>query len=104
MKLELNGKIFAAPRPKTKLYRKALLMRESIDMENFNVETLDELVEFVVEVFNHQFTIDDIYEYQEPDETMDTCVECLHYVAGGKEQEDNKKKAIKGSRKTQKSS
>lgn len=92
MKIELivNGEIktyipcFISGR----LFRNAIRMQRKVQETGLSVETLDELVGFVVTVFNNQFTIDDFYDGVEAKELFPTIMniigDCIN-VSGNKE-------------------
>lgn len=64
LRIDGNNKTFTNDFVKARVFRNALKMNEKMREEgqNISVETFDELVSFVVNVFDGQFTIDDFYD------------------------------------------
>ncbi|MGE7131254.1 phage tail assembly chaperone G [Lysinibacillus xylanilyticus] len=64
--LKINGqeKIFSNDFVKARVFRNALKMNEKMRKEGneISVETFDEMISFVVNVFDNQFTIDDVWD------------------------------------------
>lgn len=52
--------------------RKALQMRTELNLNNLSVEDVDTVINFVVEVFDKQFTFDDVYDGIEYDNLIPT--------------------------------
>ncbi|USK78956.1 hypothetical protein LHV56_19185 [Peribacillus frigoritolerans] len=95
MKIELNEKTYIAPPAKAKMFRRALVITKEYDLENITADTLDELLQFVVEVFGEKFTIEDIYEYHLSGDLIGLVSETIQFVVNPKGQsdgEDDKKK------------
>jgi hypothetical protein len=92
MKLELNEKTYVAKQPKAKMFRKALVLTKENDLTDLNPELLDEVLSFVCEVFNDQFTIDDIYDNIDSDEISALVQNTLEFVIKPKEAPANAKK------------
>ena len=42
--------------------RKALELRKEMNLNNLSVEDIDTSINFVVDVFSNQFTVDDVYD------------------------------------------
>lgn len=64
--LRINGedKTFINDFVKARVFRNALKMNEKMREEgnNISVSTFDEMIEFVVTVFDKQFTVDDVWD------------------------------------------
>lgn len=64
--LHIDGKekTFSNTFIKARIFRNALKLNEKMQKEgnNISVETFDEMVGFIVTVFDQQFTIDDIWD------------------------------------------
>jgi hypothetical protein len=52
--------------------RKALELRKDINLNNLSTEDVDTVTNFVVEVFENQFTFDDVYDGLEYDNIIPT--------------------------------
>jgi hypothetical protein len=86
---EKNEKRYVAPPAKAKHFRKALVITKEYDLENITAGTLDELLAFVVDVFQNQFTIDDIYDGLPSADLIPLIAETIQHVVG---EVDDKKK------------
>lgn len=64
--LRINGedKTFINDFVKARVFRNALKMNEKMREEgnDISVSTFDEMIEFVVTVFDNQFTVDDVWD------------------------------------------
>lgn len=82
--LFLNGeeKTFTVPFVKARMFRRALEIYKKYDLNDIDVETLDILVSYVVELFNNQFTIDDVYDGVSSDKFVSTILDCINDVIG----------------------
>lgn len=82
--LFINGeeKTFTVPFVKARMFRRALEITKKYDLNDVDVETLDVLVSYVVELFNNQFTIDDIYDGVPADKLIPTILDCINKVVG----------------------
>jgi hypothetical protein len=91
--LFINGeeKTFTVPFVKARMFRRALEITKKYDLNDVNVETLDVLVSYVVELFNNQFTIDDVYDGIPADKLISTILDCINSVVGvaGKSNDPN---------------
>lgn len=88
-------KTFNAPFIKARMFRKALEFNQKMDFKNLGVEEIDELIGFVCELFNNQFTIDEFYDGLPVENLMPTIVEAMESVTGkanGESDEGNGKK------------
>ncbi|WP_054637183.1 phage tail assembly chaperone G [Thalassobacillus sp. C254] len=62
--LSVNGeeKIFTVPFIKARHYRKALEITKAVNLNNVSHTELDELVGFITDVFDNQFSVDEFYD------------------------------------------
>jgi hypothetical protein len=60
--IEDKEKIFYAPYIKGRIFRRALEMNKKLNAGEVDVEVSDELVTFVCEVFNNQFTPAEVWD------------------------------------------
>jgi len=68
--------------------RKALELRTEMNLNNLSVEDIDTVINFVVEVFDKQFTSDDVYDGLTYDELIETIFEGIFMnVMQGRKQE-----------------
>jgi hypothetical protein len=63
--IDEKEKTFYAPFIKGRILRRALQINNTLNGGDLGVEALDELVSFVCEVFNNQFTPDDVWDGME---------------------------------------
>ncbi|KAA0944152.1 hypothetical protein FQ087_18685 [Sporosarcina sp. ANT_H38] len=86
MKIELildgKEKIYMVPFIKSRMYRKLLVIKKSMDFTNIGEVEMDELVGFVCEIFNGQFTIDEFYEGLPVDKLMPTLMNAMNEAGG----------------------
>ena len=75
-------KTFMATEIKGRMIRKAVEFTKFKDADEtaINVETLDEMVNFVVEVFGNQFTLDDVYDGIEVENIVPEMMRCIQEV------------------------
>jgi hypothetical protein len=73
-------KTFTVPFVKARMFRRALEINKKYDLDNVDVETLDILVSYVVELFNNQFTIDEFYDGIPADKLISTITDCINKV------------------------
>ncbi|WKT75577.1 phage tail assembly chaperone G [Lysinibacillus fusiformis] len=66
IKLRIDGqeKTFTNDFVKARVFRNALKMNEKMRIEGneISVDTFDEMINFIVNVFDNQFTVDDIWD------------------------------------------
>lgn len=68
--------------------RKALELRAELNLNNLSTEDLDTVVNFVVEVFNNQFTADEVYDGLSYDELVETIFDDIFMtILQGRKQE-----------------
>ena len=82
MQINLNNKTYIMPTIKAKMLRKTLALNEKMDFNNLKVNDLDELVNFVTELFGNQFSIDDIYENVDSKELIPLLTQAIQSVVG----------------------
>lgn len=65
------------------MVRKSIEISQDVNFNKLKPEELDVLVQFVVDIFNKQFTIDDVYDGLDADKLIPTITECIQGVIGG---------------------
>ncbi len=82
--LKINGqeRIFSNDFVKARVFRNALKMNEKMRKEGneISVETFDEMISFVVNVFDNQFTIDDVWDGLEAGRLQDEIMRVFNNV------------------------
>ena len=70
--------------------RKALELRKEMNLNNLSVEDIDTSINFVVDVFSNQFTVDDVYDGVSYGELISTVFDNVFMVVlQGRKQEVN---------------
>jgi len=72
-------KTFMATEIKGRMLRKAIEF-QSLKESAFTVDTLDSMVNFVVEVFENKFTLDDVYDGIKIEDIMPEMMRCVQEV------------------------
>lgn len=82
--LRINGKnkTFVADFVSARVLRNALKLMNEMDMTNLKPEELDTLINFTCDVFNKQFTFDELYDGLEASKLMDTLSDVILYSTG----------------------
>jgi hypothetical protein len=81
-KEKTEKKMYIAPSPKARIVRNALAMTEIIDTKNMKTADVDSLMNYIVDLFGRQFTIDDIYDGLDADKIQSTLLECVGGIVG----------------------
>ncbi|AFK87416.1 MULTISPECIES: phage tail assembly chaperone G [Thermoanaerobacterium] len=82
MEITLNNKTYIAPATKARVVRKAIEITEKINFNEIKTKDLDNLIDYVVELFGRQFTIDDVYDGLEANKLIPTIMDCIKGVVG----------------------
>jgi hypothetical protein len=97
--LFINGeeRTFTVPFVKGRMLRRVLEIRKKYDLNDIDAETLDILVSYITELFNNQFTIDDVYDGIPADKLISTILDCINKVVGtvGASKDPNVEKGLK---------
>ncbi|MGM8213571.1 phage tail assembly chaperone G [Virgibacillus sp. W0430] len=87
MKLTLlidgKKKIFTTSFVSARFYRKLLEYDQTIDYTDMNLDDYDEVVGFVCNVFDNQFTVDEFYDGIPSHELIQTLLDVFSYVRTG---------------------
>jgi hypothetical protein len=80
-------KTFVAINPKSRLIRKAIALVKELDFTKDieEVEDLDKLVNYVCEVYNNKFTIDELYDGLGASQLVPTLLKTIGDVKNGVE-------------------
>ncbi|MGJ7044651.1 phage tail assembly chaperone G [Thermoanaerobacterium thermosulfurigenes] len=82
MELKLGDRTYVMQNVKARSLRNAIQLTEEIDFNAMKVDDLDKLVNFIVELFNNQFTIDDVYDNLDANELVPTLTACMNSLTG----------------------
>lgn len=70
--------------------RKALELRKDMNLNNLSVDDVDAAIHFVAELFDNQFTVDDVYDGVAYDELITKVFDGVFmYVLQGRKQPDS---------------
>lgn len=85
IKLLINDKeeTFVAPRPKGRVVRNAAELIEKIDINKMSGKDIDTVVDFVVSVYDKQFTRNDLYDGLYADELMEVIMDTVQSIVSG---------------------
>lgn len=65
-----------------RMLRRTIEITQTMDFDAMSVEDLDTMVGYLVELFQHQFTIDDVYDGLASKDLIPTLVACINEVVG----------------------
>lgn len=74
----IENKTYIAPNPKAKLVRRAFEISETINPNTTKASDLDEMVQFVVELFGNKFTVDDFWDGIDANKLISTILNCIN--------------------------
>lgn len=82
--LKINGqnKTFTQNFISGRMFRRTLEIAKPLQSGNVDVDTLDTIVDYVVELFGKQFTRDEFYDGIEAGQLIPTVVDCINQVVG----------------------
>jgi len=82
MELTLQDKTYTAGFISARMVRKTIAVAKEINFEDLSPEELDSLVDYVVELFGHQFTRDELYDGLASKDLLPTLTRCINEVVG----------------------
>ncbi|MBS5955143.1 MAG: hypothetical protein KIB53_15150 [Paraclostridium bifermentans] len=82
MDIVLNDRTYVMPKVKTRMLRKAVEVNEKIDFNNLKTKDLDELIDFVVDLYGNQFTRDEFYDELDADKLIETLNSSINGIVG----------------------
>ncbi len=85
-------KTFGVEFVKARMFRRALEMSTKMDFNNLTAESLDDLIQFVCDLYNKQFTIDELYDGLHASKLMPTLTQAMEYVVGSAGSDSDKGK------------
>lgn len=83
MSIQINDKEYSIGAVKARMFRKAIAMTDAIDLENIKAKDLDEMVNFMVEAYGKQFTLDEVYDGLNSADLMPALTGCITEVVSG---------------------
>lgn len=94
IKLYIDGqkKTFAVPFVKARMLRRAIELGEQLgdtkSKQNVSLADIDSMVEFVVDLFNGQFSVDDLWDGLSNEEFIPELTRCLNEAVGKQPKSD----------------
>ncbi|WP_350343222.1 hypothetical protein PRVXT_002512 [Proteinivorax tanatarense] len=85
LKIKGKDKIFTTDFISARMVRRTIEVSQNTNFDNISVKELDTLVAFVVEIFEHQFTVDEVYDGLSSDKLFSTITCCIQEVTGSVE-------------------
>jgi hypothetical protein len=82
MEIILNGTTYYAPAPKSRAVRKAMELTKNVNLSDITPEDFDGLIDYLVEIYGRQFTINDVYDNLDADKLIPALMECISSVIG----------------------
>lgn len=82
LKLEGKERTFVADFVSARMLRRTIEISKSINFDEMSVDELDTMVEYLVQLFGKQFTIDDVYEGLPSKELIPKLIQCINEVVG----------------------
>ncbi|AGK96804.1 phage tail assembly chaperone G [Clostridium pasteurianum] len=89
-------KTFTAPFIGGRRLRDAMAMSEEMEGKQIGVESLDKIVDFMVDIFGKQFTIDDLYDGIESKELIPFYQKCIQKITGNLQNKANQLAELSG--------
>jgi predicted secreted Zn-dependent protease len=85
LQLEIEGKekTFVAPSPKARMIRNAIAMTESMDQTKLRMADLDSMTNFVVDVFDKKFSVDELYDGISAENYVPTLMRIINELVEG---------------------
>jgi len=82
LRIDNEDKVFTNDFVKARVFRNALKMNEKMRNEgnDISVETFDEMIGFVVNVFDNQFTVDEVWDGLEAGKLQDEIMRVFNNV------------------------
>ena len=81
--------------PFRKIYDAANLMDGASDVEKSAQENIDEMLDMVVDIYNHQFTKDDLLDRLHAPDAVEELQQQIQFIAEGQMDEERKKQLAK---------
>lgn len=75
-------KTFVVPFVKGRMFRRVIEIYKTYNLDDLDPETLDVLVDYIVECFNGQFSRDDFYDGVPAEKLIDTILTFIDKVSG----------------------
>lgn len=80
MHVIINEKTYALKAVKSRILRKAIALKEDLDVSALKTTDLDKMMEFFCEAFGNQFTIDDVYDGLDANKLLPTISGTIQHI------------------------
>jgi hypothetical protein len=81
----IKTKTYINLNPKARLVRRSTEIIEKVDLQHFTPDTLDIVVAFICEIYNDQFTMDELYDGYPSKKLLTTYIESVNEITHGVE-------------------
>jgi len=82
LKKDKKDKTYTTGFISARMVRRTIEVSQGVDFDNISPEELDKLIDYIVELFNNQFTRDDVYDGLQSKDLIPTITKCINEVAG----------------------
>lgn len=82
LRIDGKDKTYTTDFISARMVRRTIEVSKDINFENLSPEELDRLVDYIVELFDKQFTRDDVYDGLPSKDLIPTITKCINEVVG----------------------
>ncbi|QGG47351.1 phage tail assembly chaperone G [Heliorestis convoluta] len=82
LKIDGKNRTFIADFISARMVRRTIELSKSLNFEEITADELDILIDYLVQLFGNQFTIDDVYDGLPSKELIPTLMGCIQEVVG----------------------
>lgn len=82
LRIDGKEKNFIADFVSARMLRRTIEISKDINFDEMSVDELDTMVEYLVQLFGKQFTIDDVYDGLPSKELIPKLIGCINEVVG----------------------
>lgn len=82
LKKDKKDKTYTTDFISARMVRRTIEVSQGVDFDNISPEELDKLIDYIVELFNNQFTRDDVYDGLQSKDLIPTITKCINEVVG----------------------
>jgi hypothetical protein len=82
LKKDKKDKTYTTDFISARMVRRTIEVSQGVDFDNITPEELDKLIDYIVELFDNQFTRDDVYDGLSSKELIPAITKCINKVVG----------------------
>jgi hypothetical protein len=82
LKIDGKDKTFTTNFISARMLRRTIEVAQGVNFDNISPEELDKLIDYIVELFDNQFTRDDVYDGLASKDLIPTITKCINEVVG----------------------